>query len=83
MAFSTLICAQLLHALSCRANADERNPKLEAVLGGGFALQALALGHPGVRSALGNEPLDPLEILVSLALGFAPHLIHTKGASSS
>lgn len=65
LAFTSLTCAQLLHALSARSERHglfdpghlARNPWLPATLVGSFALQGLATFVPPLRSLLGTAPL--------------------------
>jgi Ca2+-transporting ATPase len=77
LAFMSLTCGQLLHAVSCRserhslfdtvADRDRALPPnrpLQAALGGSFALQALALTVPGLRSLLGIAPIGLLDGVV-------------------
>lgn len=84
MAFTTLVTAQLLHALSCRSNDPvlftrkrlQPNPYLRAALIGSFAVQLLALLVPGLRKLLGIADLSPIEYLVAAGLGGLPLLIN-------
>jgi P-type Ca2+ transporter type 2C len=84
MAFTTLVTAQLLHALSCRSNDPvlfarrrlEPNPYLRAALIGSFAVQLLALFVPGLRRLLGIADLSPAEYLLTAGLGGLPLLIN-------
>ncbi|MEW6427356.1 MAG: HAD-IC family P-type ATPase [Thermodesulfobacteriota bacterium] len=65
MAFLSLTSGQLLHALHCRSEthgifesrALKPNKYLNVALGGSFALQALAMVVPGLRSLLGIQPI--------------------------
>jgi P-type Ca2+ transporter type 2C len=84
MAFTTLVTAQLLHALSCRSNdpvlfARKRlqpNPYLRSALIGSFAVQLLALFVPGLRRLSGIADLSPAEYLLTAGLGGLPLLIN-------
>jgi P-type Ca2+ transporter type 2C len=84
MAFTTLVTAQLLHALSCRSNDPvlftgkrlEPNPYLRAALIGSFAVQLLALFVPGLRRLLGIADLSAVEYLLTAGLGGLPLLIN-------
>ena len=73
LAFQGLTMGQLLHALSCRSEAHsifdrkerlEPNPYLNLALGGSFALQALTIIVPGLRSFLGLTPMGLLDAFV-------------------
>jgi Ca2+-transporting ATPase len=72
MAFLSLTCGQLLHALSCRSkrhsiferNGLPPNPLLTGALAGSFALQGLAMLVPGVRGLLGIGPIGLIDCAV-------------------
>lgn len=72
MAFMTLTTSQLLHAISCRSEKHsifdkERLPAnryLDAALGGSFAMQALTIAVPGLRSLLGTTTINLTDALV-------------------
>jgi Ca2+-transporting ATPase len=77
MAFLSLTSGQLLHAVSCRserhslfdrvASGQEPLPPnryLQAALVGSFAIQALAMTVPGLRSLLGIAPIGLIDGLV-------------------
>jgi Ca2+-transporting ATPase len=72
MAFLSLTVGQLLHAISCRSDKHSifdskplpSNKYLNVALGGSFALQALALLVPGLRSLIGIGPMGIMDSLV-------------------
>ncbi len=72
IAFLSLTVGQLLHAISCRSDKHSifdpeplpSNKYLNVALGGSFALQALALFVPGLRSLLGIGPFGIMDSLV-------------------
>ncbi|HET6489923.1 MAG TPA: cation-transporting P-type ATPase, partial [Syntrophales bacterium] len=72
IAFLSLTCSQLLHALSCRSKRHsifERdglppNPWLTGALAGSFAVQGLAMLVPGVRGLLGIAPIGLIDCAV-------------------
>lgn len=74
MAFASLMTAQLLHTRRCRSKTQAPHRNLDWVLAGSFALQAIALGVPRVRSALGTTSLSPADLAIALALGVVPAL---------
>jgi Ca2+-transporting ATPase len=82
LAFTSLVGAQLLHALSCRSRRAglftpeplAPNRVLGAALAGSFALQAGVVTLPPLRRLLGLAPLCLTDALVSLALSVLPYL---------
>lgn len=86
MAFSSLTTGQLLHAIVSRSethNIFDRpslpsNPYLNAALLGSFAVQALALLVPGLRSLLGITPLSLIDGIVIGASALLPFVINEK-----
>lgn len=72
LTFSTLVGAQLLHALSCRHDRFHGvsggeifgNPYLNAMLAASGALQVLPLAVPPLRRLLGLAPVGPVDIAV-------------------
>jgi Ca2+-transporting ATPase len=84
MAFSSLVTAQLLHALTARSRhhgafvpGAQRLPPNRALTGAlalSFALQGVALLIPGLRRVLGLVPLGPLDLAVTAAGGTLPLL---------
>ncbi len=77
MAFLSLTCGQLLHAISCRSERHSLfdrvgsgqeplppNRYLQAAVAGSFALQAVAMAVPGLRSLLGIAPIGLLDGVV-------------------
>jgi Ca2+-transporting ATPase len=91
MAFLSLTCGQLLHALSCRSKRHsifERdglppNPWLTGALAGSFALQGLAMLVPGVRGLLGIGPIGLIDCAVIGGGAVLPLLVNeaSKGAA--
>jgi Ca2+-transporting ATPase len=84
MAFTSLTCAQLLHALSCRSekitifDREELPPNryLNLALGGSFALQALVMITPGLRSLLGITKLGIIDYAIAGATALVPLLVN-------
>ena len=74
MAFASLMTAQLLHTRRCRSKTKASHRNLDLVLAGSFALQAIALGLPGLRSALGTARLSATDLAIALALGIVPSM---------
>ena len=72
IAFLSLTVGQLLHAISCRSDKHSifdseplpSNKYLNLAMGGSFALQAMALFVPGLRSLLGIGPFGIMDSLV-------------------
>ena len=94
MTFSSLVIAQLLHAMTARSrhhgpfvSGSERLPPnrpLAAALAFSFALQAVAWLVPGLRRLLGLAPIGLSDTLVTLAAAAAPYLFNEvwKGHSA-
>ncbi|WP_013324347.1 cation-translocating P-type ATPase [Gloeothece verrucosa] len=67
IAFMSLVCGQLFHALSCRTEKRLRkaqlppNPYLNAALGGSLALQLLPLAFPAMGNLLQVVPVGLLD----------------------
>jgi len=84
MAFTSLIGAQLLHALSCRSPRSifvggERRPPnrpLAVALAASAALQIGAFLLPASRRLLGLTPLAPLDWLLSGLFAVLPYLVN-------
>lgn len=84
LAFNTLACAQLLHAISARSEHHSiyrpggrpPNRYLNLALGGSLALQIAAVLVPGLRGFLGQGPLRLLDLGVIAAGSVAPLLIN-------
>jgi Ca2+-transporting ATPase len=84
IAFMSLSSAQLQHTLSCRSETvgifSERklppNPYLKWALGGSFALQALTMVIPGLRSLLGITPIGLLDSLVISGSAILPFIVN-------
>jgi len=80
MTFNSLVTAQLLHALTCRAAAQRAgrrlNPGLAVTLGASAAAQGAALLVPGLRRLLGITPLAPLDVAVTLCAGVLPYVLN-------
>ncbi|HZB92673.1 MAG TPA: HAD-IC family P-type ATPase [Stellaceae bacterium] len=84
LAFTSLVGAQLLHALTCRSEHHslwtrgrlQRNPFLTGALAGSLALQLGAVTLPPMRRLLGLTPLDPVDAMVSVALSLLPYLVN-------
>jgi Ca2+-transporting ATPase len=84
MTFTSLITAQLLHALTCRTagrstplGAKEALPPNTMLAGGlaiSFAVQLLTFLVPGLRRLLDVVPIGPLDALVTAAAGALPYL---------
>jgi Ca2+-transporting ATPase len=80
MTFTSLIAAQLLHALTCRSSkpgslrARPPNRALSAVLALSAAAQVGAFATPGLRRLLGLTALAPLDWAVVAAAGLGPFL---------
>jgi len=72
IAFLSLTTGQLLHTISCRSDKHSifdseplpSNKYLNLAMGGSFALQAMALFVPGLRSLLGIGPIGIIDSLV-------------------
>jgi Ca2+-transporting ATPase len=84
LAFLSLTCGQLLHALHCRSEQHgvfelgelKRNKYLNLALGASFALQLLAMFVPGLRSLLGIERIGLVDAVVIGAGATAPLLVN-------
>ncbi|MGA2192355.1 MAG: HAD-IC family P-type ATPase [Nitrospirota bacterium] len=84
MAFSSLMTAQLLHAISCRSETRvlfskkkmPPNKYLSLALGASLSLQALTLVVPGLRSFLGLTPIGLIDGAVIGAAATLPLLIN-------
>ena len=74
MAFASLMTAQLIHTRRCRSHAQTAHRNLDLVLAGSFALQAIALGVPAVRTALGGTRLAAGDLGIALGLGLLPSM---------
>ncbi|MBV9521763.1 MAG: cation-transporting P-type ATPase, partial [Alphaproteobacteria bacterium] len=82
ISFTSLVGAQLLHALSCRSERHgffstgrlPPNVPLTAALGGSAALQTAILLAPPLRRFMGLAPMDLLDVLVSLCGAALPYL---------
>jgi P-type Ca2+ transporter type 2C len=82
ISFTSLVGAQLLHALSCRSERHglfgaERlppNPPLAVALAGSALLQTATLVLPVLRRFMGLAPIDVLDVLVSLSGAGLPYL---------
>jgi P-type Ca2+ transporter type 2C len=77
----SLVIAQLLHALTCRASTRNtppirRNLPLAGALGLSFAAQAAIMLLPGLGHLLGTAPLGPLDLAVTVGSGMLPYLIN-------
>jgi Ca2+-transporting ATPase len=91
MAFLSLTCSQLFHALSCRSkrhsifesNGLPPNPWLTGALTGSFALQGLAMIAPGVRGLLGIAPIGLIDYAVVGSSALLPLLVNeaSKGTA--
>ena len=87
LAFSSLVTAQLLHAISCRSTRQgifgpgelQPNPYLTKTLIASTAAQGLALLIPRLRTLMGVAPLDPASIVVAAAAGITPFVIRELG----
>lgn len=84
MATTSLVVAQMLHALTCRSESCSifarrdlaPNKALLWSLGGTFAVQLLAGILPPVRRLLGLAPVGAGGILVTAAAGVGPFLVN-------
>lgn len=84
LAFTSLTFAQLLHAISCRSDKVSifsvqklpPNRYLNIALGGSFALQAVALFTPGLRSLLGITRMGLFDYLIAGATAFIPLFVN-------
>ncbi|HET6421779.1 MAG TPA: cation-translocating P-type ATPase C-terminal domain-containing protein, partial [Geobacteraceae bacterium] len=84
IAFMSLTTAQLQHTLSCRSETisifDERklppNRYLKWAMAGSFALQALVMIVPGLRSLLGITPVGLLDGVVIGGSAFLPYIVN-------
>jgi len=82
ISFTSLIGAQLLHALSCRSERHSLfapgslppNPPLAWALLGSAALQLAILAVPALRRLMGLARLDPLDLVVSFCGAALPYL---------
>ena len=83
-AFTSLVGAQLLHALTCRSSRHsvfgaERlaaNRPLTAALLGSAALQFGILSVPALRRFMGLARLDAVDVLISVAGAGLPYLMN-------
>jgi Ca2+-transporting ATPase len=91
LTFGSLVTAQLLYALNCRANgpgtadtAGRRPPNraLTGALAASFALQGAGLLVPGLRRFLGIAPLGLLDIGVMLGAGLLPYFANRAWRAS-
>lgn len=84
LSFLSLTLGQLLHAYHCRsekhsifaAGALQPNKYLNWAMGGSFALQAIAMFVPGLRSLLGIQGMGVIDALVVGGTAVAPLLIN-------
>jgi Ca2+-transporting ATPase len=83
IAFMSLTCGQLLHALSCRSatrrwgtNALPPNRYLAIALAGSLGLQFLSALVPGLRTLLHIAPISWLDSAVISAAAFLPLLLN-------
>lgn len=84
IAFMSLTAAQLQHTLSCRSESvsifDQRklppNRYLKWAMGGSFALQALTMVVPGLRSLLGITPISLLDSVVIGGSAVLPFIVN-------
>lgn len=81
MTMGSLVIAQLLHALTCRASTQGRpgvgpNLPLAGALGISFAAQGAILLVPGLRRLLGTTALGPLDLAVTIGAGVLPYLVN-------
>jgi Ca2+-transporting ATPase len=83
IAFMSLTCAQLFHALSCRSttrrwgnNVLPPNPHLMVALTGSLALQFLSVLVPGLRTLLHIAPIDLLDSAVISVSALLPLLVN-------
>jgi Ca2+-transporting ATPase len=91
MAFLSLTCSQLLHALSCRSKRHSifeqdglpPNHWLTGALAGSFALQGIAMLVPGVRGLLGIGPIGLIDCAVIGGGAVLPLLVNeaSKGTA--
>lgn len=87
LGFHSLTTAQLLHAYYCRsevhglfnASGRQRNPWLDAALGGTLAVHALTVLLPSLRGLLGNTALRAADLPVILAAAVLPMLVNEAG----
>ena len=79
MTFTSLVTAQLLHALTCRPRGQAGDGKpapnwtLTGILGVSFAVQLAALLAPGIRDLLGVELMTPLDTAIAFCAGLLPY----------
>jgi Ca2+-transporting ATPase len=84
MAFLSMTVGQLLHAISCRSEKHSifdkeklpPNKYLNIALVGSFALQAIAIGIPGLRGLLGITPVSIIDGIVIGGSAVVPLLIN-------
>jgi Ca2+-transporting ATPase len=84
LAFTSLTCAQLLHAITTRSEHhtifDEehlsRNPYIPVTLGASFGMQLLAAIIPAARKVLGTAPLTFQDWLVAGAASVLPFIVN-------
>ena len=84
IAFMSLTTGQLLHAISCRSDKHSifdseplpSNKYLNLAMGGSFALQAMALFVPGLRSLLGIGPIGIIDSLVMGGTAMLPLVVN-------
>jgi Ca2+-transporting ATPase len=79
VAFMSLACGQLLHALACRSRYRSlgvdplrQNPHLGVTVAGTLAFQIAAALHPALRGLLGLAPLGLLDAAVVAASALVP-----------
>jgi len=84
LAFLSLVSGQMLHAVSCRSDShtifDRKglapNPYLAGALGGSFAVQAITVAIPGLRSFLGIALPSLTDLAVVGAASVLPLLVN-------
>ena len=83
MTFTSLVIAQMLHALTCRTNGAAAagplppNRLLWSALALSLGAQAAALLIPGLRSLLGVAPIGLADVAATVASGAMPYLINS------
>ncbi len=91
--FTSIVTAQLLHALSARSQKHgllsrqlPPNPILASVVLGSFALQAATMAFAPIRRLLGVAPISAFDLVVALAAGAGPLIaneLHKTAAARS